>query len=46
MRWESDGEDIGFVTHGAATLVYEFQFLQQYQNKNQLEWKMVYNNVT
>lgn len=25
------GEDIGSVTHGAATFVYEFQFLQQYK---------------
>jgi hypothetical protein len=36
------GEDIGSVTHGAATFVYEFQFLQQNQNQYQLEWKMVH----
>jgi len=35
------GEDIGSVTHGAATFVNEFQFLEQ--NQNQLEWKMVHN---
>lgn len=42
------GKDIGSVTHGAATFVYEFQFLQQNQNQNQnqLQWEMVHNNVT
>jgi len=30
---ESSREDIGSVTHGAATLVDEFQFLHQNQNQ-------------
>lgn len=40
--------ELPLYSHGAVTLVYDFQFLQQYQNrnKNQLEWKMVHNNVT
>jgi len=43
---KSGGEEIGSVTQGVATLVYEFYFLQQFQNqnrnKNQSEWKMVH----
>ena len=37
---ESGGEDNGSVTHRAATLVDEFQFLHQNQNQNKKKEQM------
>jgi len=36
---ESGGEDIGSVTHGAATLVDELQFLHQNQKSERIRTK-------